>query len=379
MARILVESLMVRYPLAGMISWTLQYLVGLDRLGHDVVLVERANHDYACFDPVSGTSGLDCHRGVAAVDDALRRAGLEQRWCFVDSHGTHFGKTARQLTELFNTADIFIAMTFEECWHDRARDVPCRVLLDGDPVFRQILHRQAAQAGRSVPHYDAYFTAGLSIQAPDAKIPDDGIDWRPLPHPVATELFAFSLPKRENALTTIMNWQSYDSIEDNGVRYGHKDLEFENFIGLPRCVRHPFEVAIAGAAPLDRLISQGWKIADAHEVTLNIRRFHRFIRESLGEFSVCKHAYVVSRSGWFSDRSGAYLASGRPVILEDTGFSHHLPCGEGLFAFTDVESAVDAIDRVRREPERHARVAREIACAELEATKVMARLMDALP
>src|SRR5262249_55037167 len=146
MARILVESFMVRYPLAGMISWTLQYLVGLDRLGHDVVLVERANHDYACFDPVSGTSGLDCDRGIAAVDDAFRRAALEQRWCFVDSHGTHFGKTARELTELFSTADIFIAMTFEECWHDRAMHVPCRVLLDGDPVFRQILHRQAAQA-----------------------------------------------------------------------------------------------------------------------------------------------------------------------------------------------------------------------------------------
>ena len=176
-----------------------------------------------------------------------------------------------------------------------------------------------------------------------------------------------------------MNWQSYEPIEENGVRYGHKDLEFEHFIGLPHCVRHPFKVAIAGPAPLDRLISMGWHVANAHAVTLNPGRFHRFLCELLGEFSVCKHAYVVSRSGWFSDRSAAYLASGRPVILEETGFSNHLPCGEGLFAFTDVESAVDAINRVRREPERHARAAREIACAELEATKIMARLMDALP
>jgi hypothetical protein len=313
------------------------------------------------------------------LDDILRRAGLEHRWCFVDARGTHFGKTPAQLTELFSTADIFIAMTFEECWHDRARDVPCRVLIDGDPVFRQILHRQAAQAGRSVPQYDAYFTSGLSIGEPGARIPDDGIHWRPLPHPVATENFAFSLPREDSSLTTIMNWQSYDCAEENGVRYGQKDVEFEKYIGLPRRVRHPFEVAIAGAAPRDWLISQGWKVVDAHQVTLDSSRFHHFITESLAEFSVCKHAYVVSRSGWFSDRSGAYLASGRPVILEDTGFSHHLPCGAGLFAFTDFDSAVDAIKRVLREPERHARVAREIACAELEATKVMARLLGALP
>ena len=133
------------------------------------MLVERANHHFACFDPMSGTSGSACNRGIAAVDHAFRSVGLEQRWCFVDSHGIHYGKTGRELTELFSTADIFIAMTFEECWHDRAMDVPCRVLLDGDPVFRQILHRQAARAGKAMPRYDAYFTAGLSITRPDAK------------------------------------------------------------------------------------------------------------------------------------------------------------------------------------------------------------------
>src|SRR5439155_1473307 len=107
-------------------------------------------------------------------------------------------------------------------------------------------------------------------------------------------------------------------------------------------------------------------------------QFCAYIRGSRGEFSVCKNAFVATRSGWVGDRIGAYLACGRPVVMQDTGFGERLPCGEGLFAVRDLDEAVDAIERIEADPERHRSAARAIAETHFEAETVLESMLTEL-
>ncbi len=176
-----------------------------------------------------------------------------------------------------------------------------------------------------------------------------------------------------------MNWQSYEPIEYRGETYGHKDIEFEHFIGLPSSTAATLEAAVSGHdVPRDRLVNAGWKLRDAHDVTSSFDVFRDYIGESAGEFSVCKSGYVRTGTGWFSDRSAAYLAAGRPVVLQETGFSAHLPCGEGLFAVRDMDEAADALDEVIGDYYRHAKGALTVARESLDARVVPGRFLDEL-
>jgi hypothetical protein len=176
-----------------------------------------------------------------------------------------------------------------------------------------------------------------------------------------------------------MNWQSHKDFEFKGVKYGQKDVEFEKFIQLPSRTSIPLEVAVAGReAPLQRLAKAGWRTRNAQDVTLSVDGYRNYIRASRGEFSVCKHMSVVTRTGWFSERSAAYLASGRPVVMQDTGFSQHLPCGRGLFAVRTVEEAAAALEAIQRDYQRHAQWARDLALTYLDTAKVLSQLMRQL-
>jgi len=178
------------------------------------------------------------------------------------------------------------------------------------------------------------------------------------------------------AVTTVMNWQAHEVIEHAGRRFGQKNVEFPKFLDLPRRVTPPCEVAIAGDAPREELRGAGWSLRDAHEVTLTFDGYWRYIQESLAEFSVCKNVFVDTNSGWFSDRTAAYLACGRPAVIQETGFSAHLPCGEGLFAVRDVDEAAAAIAEIDSDYARHSRAAREIACEHLDARRVIAGMLE---
>jgi hypothetical protein len=173
-----------------------------------------------------------------------------------------------------------------------------------------------------------------------------------------------------------MNWQSYEPVEFDGTCYRHKDAEFLKFVELAGRCRAPLEVAISGSAPKDQLAAAGWRIRRAHEVTHTYDSFLEYICASRGEFSVCKSGYVVSNSGWFSDRSAAYLALGRPVVMQETGFSAHLPTGSGLFAVQNVDQAAAAIDQIESDYSRHARAARQIAEEYLDARRVLRTFLD---
>jgi hypothetical protein len=170
--------------------------------------------------------------------------------------------------------------------------------------------------------------------------------------------------------TTVMTWQ-IESFTDVG---GNKDQEFVKYIHLPSRTAQPFELAINGPQALLR--DHGWATVDAMRVSRTIWDYRDFIQHSRAEFGIAKHTYVANCSGWFSDRTECYLASSRPALVQDTGWSAHLPSGEGLLAFTSVDEALAGIDAINTDYPRHARRAEEIAREHFDARRVLTRLVD---
>ncbi len=372
MARIIAGSYMVRYPLGGMMSWTLQWLVGLQRLGHDVVFVEKSCYADSCYDPVRKTSSDDFAYGLKTTVDLLERFGLAGRWCYVDFQNDYHGMSREKIEELFRSADVFIDLGTHGAWLEEANHGGVTVLVDGEPGYTQIHMQNRIASDEPVNEYGRYFSNGANIGTSKSTAPTGGKTWRGVFNPVVTELFAVEPPPADAPFSTIMNWRSHEPCKFNGRTYGQKDLEFARFIRLPRKTRVPMELAASGKKiPAHELESAGWHLRDAQEVTISFDAYQRYIRNCRGEFSVCKNVFVETRSGWFSDRSAAYLASGRPVVLQDTGFSDHLPVGEGLFAVRDVEEAAAAIEEIEGDYGRHSSRAREIACQHLEAETVL--------
>jgi hypothetical protein len=370
---------MVRYPLGGMMSWALQYPVGFQQLGHDVYIVEKGGYPNACYDPVNNLMGDDCTHGVRSVDTLLAQFGLDDHWCFVDLGGRYYGLSRERIEAVFRSADLFVDVGTHGSWLAEAADVGLRVLVDGEPGFTQMKMQTRLAAGDQLPTYDAYYTCGQNIGTEDSTAPDGGRQWGWLFHPIVLDLFPLHSAPPNAPFTTVMNWQSYEPFSYGGVTYAHKDHEFWKFLELPRATKLPLELAVSGkGVPTERLVDAGWRLRDAHEVTASVDAFGDYIRTSRGEFSVCKHGYVATNCGWFSDRSAAYLASGRPVVMQETGFSSHLPCGRGLFAVHTVDEAAAALDEIDRKYEHHATAAREVAAEYLDARTVLGRFLREL-
>jgi len=371
MARVVVGSYMVRYPLGGMLSYVLQYLRGFQQLGHEVFFVEKALYPDACYDPVRDVMSDDGRHGVQVVHALLDRFGLGDRWCFVDIQRNYSGLSREEIEDVLRTADLFVDMGTHGAWLEEATG-GVRVLLDGEPGFTQMKMENRLAQGEVLPLYDYYYTAGQNIGTERSSAPTGGRAWRHLWHPVVVPEVSDSPASAGGPFTTVMNWQSHGTIEFGGQTFGQKDVEFERFLDLPLHVPAAMEMAVAGrGVPTDRLSRAGWTIRDAHAVTMSYDSFWDYIHRSSGEFSVCKQVFVATNSGWFSDRSGAYLASGRPVIVQDTGFSAHLPCGEGLVAVRTLEEAAEAVRAITGDYTRHSTRARELAGEYLEAGKVL--------
>ena len=382
MARIVLGSYMVRYPLGGMMSWVLQYVVGFQRLGHDIYFVEKASYPNSCYDPSRDVMTDDCSYGVAALNALLARFGLEDRWCFVDAAGTYHGMPRQSIEAVLRGADLFIDMGTHGSWLPEAQGAGLRVLIDGEPGFTQMKMANRAAAGEGDPEYDHHYTTGRNIGTDRSSAPTAGRTWRHIFHPVVPELFepnGGGAGGADAPYTTVMNWQSYEPLQYEGRAYGHKDVEFGKFRELPMEAPVPLEVAVSGkGVPQAELEQVGWRIRDAHEVTVSFASFAGYVRASRGEFSVCKNGYVATNCGWFSDRSAAYLAAGRPVVMQETGFSDHLPCGEGLFAVRTRHEAATALAEIAGDYERHSRRAAEIAHDFLDARRVLRRFLDEL-
>jgi len=378
-SKIILASWLIRYPLGGNLSWALQYILGLQDLGHEVYFVEKAGYENSCYDVPKKIMSNDCSYGIKVVSELLKRFGLQDKWCYVSYDGNYYGRSKQQIAEVFKSADLFIDSGAHGSWAEEATHAKLRVLVDGEPSYTQMKWANRLAAGESIPQYDRYFTNGKNIGTVASPAPTLNIEWEHVYSPVKTSLFIPVAAAKDAPYSTVMNWQSHSPIHYNGKQYGQKDVEFEKFIALPTWVDQPMEVAVSGISiPYELLKKNKWLINDAQEVTLSFDTFQKYLTYCKGEFSVCKNVFVENQTGWFSDKSAAYLASGRPAVLQDTGFSKHLPVGEGLLAVRNVVEAKEAILLIEKDYSFHSKKAREIACEYLEATTVMKAFIDEL-
>jgi hypothetical protein len=225
--------------------------------------------------------------------------------------------------------------------------------------------------------HDVHFSFGEHLSA---AIPDTGYHWRPTRQPVVLAEWHPAMPYRE-VFTTVMNWTSYNVVVYNGQTYGQKDVEFRRFLDLPSQVAPTvLEIAVnegkTRRTPRALLAHKGWRVVDPELACPDLDSYRRYIESSKAEWSVAKNGYVVGQPGWFSCRSACYLAAGRPVVVQDTGFGAILPVGEGLLPFTTMAEAVAAIQDVEAHYALHAKAARAIAEGYFDANKVLTRLLD---
>ncbi|MBW3539113.1 MAG: hypothetical protein KY476_02480 [Planctomycetes bacterium] len=375
--RVLVLGYVVRCPLGGMAWHYLQYALGLARLGHDVYFLEDSDDYPGCYDPVRHVTDTDPTCGLKFADDAFRRIGLPDRWAYFDAHTRQWqGPCAGFAVELCESADVLLNVSGSVPLRGPLREVEHRAWIDTDPVFTQIRHLCDPGFAAKISAHTAYFTFGENAGTAGKRLPDDGLVWRPTRQPVVLDVWPHAKASRRNVLTTVMQWDSYPAREFGGVRYGMKSDSFQLVLDLPSRTDAEFELALGSpTAPRELLRSHGWRIIDPLQCTRDPWTYQRYLLDSLAEFSVAKHGYVVSNSGWFSERSACYLACGRPVVCQDTGFSAHLPTGEGLFAYRTVDEAVAAVDEVRSRYAFHCRRAREIAEEYFDSGRILSDLL----
>ena len=370
---IVCSGYIVRYPLAGQTWHHLQYLLGFARLGHRVTFVEESGWPRSCYDPSRGEMTDDPAYGVAYLAQILRAHGLADDWCYVAADGTAHGLSRAALAVRCREADLYVDLS----GMNRSAEVEaCRtkVLIDTDPVFTQI----GGHRLRSLEWYDALFTFGENVHRPECSMPIGDARWRPTRQPIVLDQWPAAPGDAHAPFTTVMNFNAYGERTHAGRVYGQKDRSFAPFVTLPRQVGEPMEIALNAAPDVCRRLELGgWRLADPLVVTQTPEAYRRYLVGSRAEFSVAKEAYVVTRSGWFSERSAAYLACGRPVIVQDTGFGTVLPVGRGVLAFATPAEAADAIARLRDDYVAHCRAARAVAEEFFDARTLLGALLEA--
>ncbi len=368
--RILVAGIIARYPFGGVTWCSLMYLLGLRALGHDVLYIEDTGE--CIYDPEQNTRSEDPSYGTRYIHKALEPFGLGDRWSFVNYNGDYHGASRETVRDFCAGADLFINLSGGSWfWRDEYVKIPHRAFIDSDPVFTQLAIAKAE------PWYvdffrgfDRLFTFGANIGTAECAVPTGEFTWHKTWQPITIEHWVTDGPPARDRFTSVMTWkiESFTDVD------GNKDREFINFIELARRTQHRFELAVNG--PQRLLREYAWDTVNAMDVSRSLWDYREFIQGSKAEFGVAKHAYVANRSGWFSDRTECYLAAGRPALVQDTGWSRHLPCGEGLLAFSTLEQALDGLDRIAGDWPTHSRRASEIARECFDASRVLPRLLD---
>lgn len=374
---VIVSGMVGGVPRQGGATWAvLQYVLGLRRLGHDVVFLEQ----------VPATALLPAGAPLGHAENAwyfrnvMVKFGLEHSSALL-LEGTHetVGLEYADVRQAAERADVLINVAGMLTDEELVRHIPIRVYLDLDPVFTQLWHDQYHIDMRFAGHTH-FVTVGLGIGSSECPVPTCSIEWITTVQPVVLDQWPVADRVTCDALTTIANWRGYGSVERDGVFYGQKAHALREYIHLPRLVDANFVLALAihpdEVKDLEALAENGWQIVDPAVVAATPDDYRRFIQGSKAEIGIAKSGYALSRSGWFSDRSVCYLASGKPVVAQDTGFSRYLPTGAGLFGFTTAEEAAEAIERMERDYRHHAHAARGLAERCFDSDRVLSSLLQ---
>jgi hypothetical protein len=309
----------------------------------------------------------------------MERFGFMDRACQVYRGGeATFGLSLGDLKARCRDADLLLNISGHVKLDLVLGGVRRRVYMDQDPVYTQ-LWRAEYRKGLNLEGHDAFLTVGLEIGTSRTPIPSCGVTWRHALPPVLLDWWPAPPPPPAGRFTTIATWSGFRDLCYRGEWYRSKDEEFRRFAELPRRVGQDFEVALRQHRPDDegvrRLRANGWILSEARRIS-GLSAYQGYIAGSRAEIGIAKNAYVKARSGWFSDRTAHYLASGRPALVQATGFERHLPTGRGLVAFDGIEEAVEGVERINRDYADHCRAARQLAEDHLDYRKVLPRLLE---
>jgi hypothetical protein len=380
--KIVLLGMMTKMPVAGNVWLVIHYMEGFRRLGYDpyyveahartpTMLIERADEDASA-------------KAASFIGAVMKRFDFAERWCFQALHddGACYGMSDAAVGNLYRSADLLINLhggTIPLPEHSETGRLVC---LETDPVEMEIeLFHNDQRTVAFLESHCALFTWGENYGNPDCKVPlPERFTFRPTRAPVVCDLWRNGRSAGGETFTTIGNWrQPWRDIKFQGqVYHWSKHYEYLKFLDLPRRVDQPFELALGSFQEEDRrlLEDHGWRVCRAMEFSTDLDRYRHYIHDSRGEFTVAKDQNIRLRSGWFSERSAQYLAAGRPVVTQETGFSNILPTGRGLFAFSTMDDIVAAVEAINSDYDGHCRAAAEIAREYFNYDVVLRRMLD---
>jgi hypothetical protein len=353
-------------------TWVrLQYVLGLQKLGLETSWVDHL----PTIDPLSEPHSL--RYLVCSFARTLEEFGFMGRYCIVYNGGEQYiGMTRQELDHLAESADLLISVSGHLLPDSPLMRVPRRVYVDVDPGFTQIWAHQAAMC---LETHNVHVTTGQNVGDPGFAIPTLGIQWHPIVPPVVLQHWPAVVDERCRRFSTIADWRGSQEALFEGTYYGSKRHEFMRFLNLPGVTGQPIQIALTigpgDHEDLGLLHTYGWKIKNPVWHAGDPWSYREFIQSSRAEFSVAKSGYVRAQSGWVSDRTACYLASGKPAVVQSTGFEQKLPVGRGLLTFRSFDEAVAAIEAVNRDYLEHCRAARSIAEEYFDSDIVLRSLM----
>jgi hypothetical protein len=385
--KIIVLGFMGGMPIAGVIWQHIHYIVGLQRLGHEVYYVEDTlNYPY---DPVAFNISDDYSYATETLGRLAKEHGFEGRWAYCarfKETTESAGMPLNKLRDLYKEADCALNICGSHDMNDDLRTIRHLIYVESDPGVEQIKIDQSESATIDyLKEHHHLFTFGENIGTPAFAVPTHGFNWLPTRQPVVTDLWcaAAEAPAFDPVamFTTICNWSTSGKkdIVWRGSNYlWSKSLEFLRFVEAPKLSGEPFEMATDIKKEDERELFEknDWKLVLPHDLSVDWNGYRDYIRNSKGEFTCAKDQYIRLNTGWFSDRTACYLAAGRPVITQATGFTAFYGGKEGLFAFSTMEEIVHAVAAIRADYKKHSRAALEISREVFEAEKVLSSMLE---
>jgi hypothetical protein len=378
--RIVVTGLIGQYSFGGVIWDYIQYVTGFQKLGHDVYYLEDTG--VWPYDPIKETITDDCSYQVEALSRIMESFGLGDRWIYRNAaDGKFYGAGEAVARDLLKNGDLLVNVSTASWFEDYEIGIKHQMFIDGDPLFTQIgmVSDPEGSYTKRLRAHDSHFSFGLNLNSDDCGVPDTGIHWQPTLQPIDLEYWKFSEQPDNGQFTTVMNWVSYPPKTWQGESYGQKDVEFLKFIQFPQQSSASLSIAmgqgIGRKRPTDQILNAGWKILEPDEHLPDHTTYHHFLSTSKAEWSIAKEGYVKANTGWFSCRTACYLAAGRPALVQDTGWTQHLPHDDGLLAFTNMPECVAGIQKITTDYAAQRRAARAFAEKYLDAKVVCADLI----
>jgi hypothetical protein len=380
-ATIIVGGALANKYLNGGEAWVrLNWALGFQKLGFKVYLVEQISRE-SCVDSAGAVTAFDDCVNLAYFKQVTEEFGLSNSSALIYANGEQvYGLSYSELLDVASTADLLVNITGHLKLEPLTSLPRRKAYIDLDPGYTQFW-QTTGNTGARLEGHDFYFTVGENIGTPACSIPTGGILWRPIPQPVVLEHWQVSPEGTHDRFTTIASWRGgYGPAQYGDKSFGVKAHEFRKFIELPQRSAQTFEIALdihpAETKDLALLHENKWKLVDPKQVAPDPSSFRRYVQTSGAEFSPAQGVYVETDSGWFSDRTVRYLASGKPALVQETGFSRNYPVGDGLLAFSTLDQAIAGAELIARDYDKHCQSARALAEEYFDSDKVLGRLVE---